>query len=138
MSQAEDKDPEYKYSNTAWRESLPAPLTPEQQSAAVRAAKEYTEKSLELAGRINQAREEYYRIYERDPAIWWLGLDENFSYLLRRLEKKGVTFTEPEKIILKTTLAKSTVTMKTLRPDYVDDPRDPDPLKGSSSSSKKE
>lgn len=135
-SQPDDDDKDLHPDLKAWRDSIPV-VSAAEQAEAVRVAKEYSEKSRELADRINKARDEYYRIYEKDPDIWRRGLDKNFQYLLTRLEEKGITFTEPEKIILKTTLSKSTVTMKTLRPDYVDDPNKPDPLKASPNDSKK-
>lgn len=137
MSKSEGQDPDYKYSNAAWHESLPVSPTQEQKEAAVMAAKEQSEIYRELSDRIHEAREEYYKIYEKDAAIWRLGFNDRFKYLLTRLEKKRIIFTEPEKVILRTALQNSTVTMKTLKPDYVDDPSKPDPLAGSPSNSKK-
>lgn len=132
-----DRDSDLHPDLRAWKDSIPV-VSAAEEAEAVRVAKESAEKNREFLGRIQKAQHEYFNIYEKHPIIWKLPFVERLNYLLTLLEGKGITFTEPEKIILRTTLQNSTVKMKTLSPDYVDDPSKPDPLKGSSSSSKKE
>lgn len=71
----------------------------------------------DLAERIHKARTEYANMYEKDAKIWKLKFDDRFKYLVERLERRGINFSEPEKIILRTALQNSTVRMWTRAKD---------------------
>lgn len=98
--------------NKAWRESLPPPLTAEQQATAIKVAKEYEAESKKLSEKINVARNEYGDMYYEDPKTWQIiTFDERIRVLKERLAKKGITFSEPEEIALRTTLKSATIKM---------------------------
>jgi hypothetical protein len=72
----------------------------------------------DLAERIHKARTEYANMYEEHPRTWQiLSFDEKFKVLVERLERRGINFSEPEKIILRTALQNSTVRMWTRAKD---------------------
>lgn len=111
-SQPNDEDKDLHPDLKAWRDSLPPPLSPAEQAAAVERAKEYETKNRELSERISAALSEYARMYEDDPRTWQiLKFDEKLKVLKGRLEKKGIIFNESEQISLRTALRTSTVRM---------------------------
>lgn len=113
MGQA-GKEPEDKFSNQAWKDSLPPALSEDQQRDAVQLAREYSIKANELTDRIKQAREIYAKMYEDDPKTWRiLNFNERYQELKKRLDKAQLHFTDTEEIILVTELKCSTVKMWT-------------------------